>query len=135
MRLKSEAERVEDARYAAHCAMVDLARAQQAGEAGVVVVRVYTEDDLREAVRAAYEDAARIVAEPRGRTEKVRQAWRLEVAGICERIEWRGNADADLRGIPGQGALPRERVTASARGLAGPCETKEDAERLGVTRR
>lgn len=94
-----------------------------------VVVCTYTEDDLRRAVAAAYEDAARIVMEPRGATTTARKEWQRSVVGLVERIE----ARAQGLGVPGQAALPSERLTAHARGLPLPA-TREDAEAIGVRR-
>lgn len=94
------------------------------------VVRVYSEDDLRDAVRAAYIDASRIVSEPRGSTQVARDRWRLQTVGLVDRIVGRG----DGFGVPGGGSLPCERLTASARDLDIPT-TLAEAERLGVVRR
>lgn len=68
------------------------------------VTRVLTEADVREAVRLAYEDAARILLEPRGGDP---DAWRRQVGGIAERIMWRGLEFPSERG---HGELPRERM-------------------------
>lgn len=103
--------------------------AEEAPAQPAEVVRVYTEEDLRRAVAAAYEDAARIVMEPRGATPAAREAWTRDVLGLAERIEARGQG----LGEPGRAALPGERLTAHARGLRVPT-TLAEAEALGVRR-
>ncbi len=108
----------------AHAATRDSAVTAQA-----TITRVYSEDELREAIRRAYEDAARIVMEPRGKNPN---AWFLEVGGMAERIAWRG--EHELATPPGQGALPGERLTAHARGLPVPT-TLAEVEALGLRRR
>ena len=85
--------------------------------ASASVVCKYTEEDMREAIRLAYEDAARIVMEPRGATPEKQRVWLSEVTGLAERIVWRGG---EFPSHPGTGALPEERLTAHARGLPVP---------------
>lgn len=88
-----------------------------------VVTRVYSEDDMREAIRLAYEDAARIVMEPRGTSPLG------ALTAMAERILSRG----DGFGVPGQAALPIERLTAHARNLPIP-NTAAEAKKIGVMR-
>lgn len=97
--------------------------------------RTFTTEEVRRLVAMAYDDAARIVMETRGRDAGAIEVHRLSVAPIAERIVWRGDAIAmgGPLGVPGQGALPSERLTASARGLDIP-STLAEVIALGIRR-
>lgn len=84
----------------------------------------YTRADLEQAVREAYEDAARIVMEPRG------DNWNASQSIVAERLVWRGTKPNTRLG---DGALPSERLAAHARGLPVP-STLAEVLALGIHR-
>lgn len=89
------------------------------------VVRMITEEDLREAIRRAYEDAARIVMEERSGLDPIAATF------LAERIQWRGEPECPSE--RGHGLLPGERLTCHARGMHPIPKTVEElAARGGI---